>query len=504
MPSAFDNNDFKHYPEIFLLLEASKLLVCEYVSTTLDNEAFLAHIKQAEAENRIAVFHHVDFEDISVSHRDFLTPVIFSKCRFKGLVKLTSNQFFYKLFFHSVVFDKAVKFRLSNFYNGVSILDSSFKHHVSFERSKFLASYIKYMARDHLQLTSDFTKAFNGNNTVDFLGVEFHKDCLFVNAYFGCSVLFSHYYGRNSKFHGECDFSCITEETEQFAIKTYAQAETEQPAKEIEIYLDKFHRISFVAVEFYGELTFENRIFQKKTLFKDSVFYRAPKFHNAELHQDTDFRGADFRDISSEGAERAYRTLKLIMDKKRARLEEGMFFALEQKTILGTPLLAYKFPIIDRMRFAVDKFIRLVVFGKENIASKSTTPLFDPDTIHYSGFYVSLTEKLVSFMYFLMSNYGQSFKRPVVIIAISLVTIFPFLYMVGFSDTMLIDGRWDIAYQVSFQQLFRPFEIYAVRFREHYTDVPIGFYILATVQALMNMGLLMLFALAVRGRFRMY
>jgi hypothetical protein len=503
MPSAFDSSEFKNYTEIFLILQSSLPLVLEFEDTSIDSARILRHIEQAEKERRIAVFHHVDFDDIHITHRDFTVPILFSKCRFTKRVKLTSNQFFYKIFFHSTLFDQPVKFRQSNFFDGVSFLDSGFKQPVSFERARFFASHAKYIAREHLGFFNDFNTA-QGNNTVDFLGVEFHQDVTFVNAHFGCSVLFSHYYGRHTKFRSEADFSCISEESEQFVIALSNEENAVRPVKEMEILLDKFHRISFVAVEFYGELSFENRIFQKKTIFKDSVFFKAPKFHNTELHQDTDFRGTDFRDTSSEGAERAYRTLKLIMDKKRARMEEGMFFALEQKTILASPLRAYRFSILDHLRFTIDSFIKRSVFGKERIVHHSNTALSNPDTVHYSGFYVSLTEKLVSFLYFLMSNYGQSFKRPVVILLVSLFAVFPLLYMWLFGHTILVGHSWEIAYQVSFQQLFRPFEIYAVRFREHYVDTPLSFYLVATLQALTNVGLVMLFALAVRGRFRMY
>ena len=503
MPSAFDNNDFKHYQDMFLLFSDAEPLVCEHLDSSLTNEAFQRHIEQAEREHKVAVFHHVDFEEIYLSHRDFFVPIVFSKCRFKDQLKLTNNQFFYKLFFHSVIFDGMVKFRLSHFYNGVSFLDSSFKQNASFERVKFLPSNIKYSAREYLEIETHFN-AFHGNNTVDFLGVEFGGETTFVNSYFGCSVLFSHYSGRSTKFHDECDFSCITEEKEQFSLTLYGEEESDRPPKEIEILLDRFHRISFVDVEFFGELTFENRIFQKKTIFKDSTFHKAPKFHNAVLHQDTDFRGADFRDTYSEGAERAYRSLKLMMDTTRARREEGMFFALEQKTILSSPLRASRFKIVNTIRYALDRLIKKAVFGKNQPVDKKPPPVFDPDTVHYSGFYVSLTEKLVSFIYFLTSNYGQSLKRPVIIMMISLFAVFPLIYYVSFGHSTLVKHSVPIAYQISFQQMFRPFEIYAVRFRENYADVPISFYMIASTQSLVNLGLLMIFVLAVRGRFRMY
>lgn len=501
MASAFDIQEFSDYPEIVRIFEKNQALIYEHEEKVIDKASFLALLSQAEIEQKILVFHNIDFAEIALANREVHVPIIFTKCRFKGQLRATNLQFTYKIFFHSVVFQELTRFKLSSFFRGMSFLDCTFKEEVSFERAKFLATNIKYLKREHSQWEINFPEAFNGRNTVDFLGVTFYKEVCFNNTHFGCSTLFASYHGRHTKFFEQADFSCIAEETETFELGMNATGHM----IEKEIHMDNFHRIGFLEVEFRGETTFENRNFQKRTIFKDTVFYHAPKFHNAELHQDTDFRGADFKDTYSEGAERAYRTLKLIMDKKRARREEGMFFALEQKSILNSSLKAYHWRALDSVRTLLNQFIKRVVFSKEpRVESIPLISLETDATKHYTGFYVSLTEKILSFFYFLCSNYGQSFKRPLGILFVVVFGIFPLIYRFSFEETKIIASNWDAAYQLSFQQLFRPFEIYAVRFREHYPDTPFSLYLIASLESLLNIGLVTLFALAVRGRFRMY
>ena len=94
---------------------------------------------------------------------------------------------------------------------------------------------------------------------------------------------------------------------------------------------DTFPEIDFKGSFLKEEVVFNNRKFLSKTSFRDFTFIRAPKFHNCKLNQDTVFPpGKNFKDTESEGAVRAYRTLKLAMGDLQAPREQGIFYALEQ------------------------------------------------------------------------------------------------------------------------------------------------------------------------------
>jgi hypothetical protein len=209
----------------------------------------------------------------------------------------------------------------------------------------------------------------------------------------------------------------------------------------------------------------------------------------------------------TEGAERAYRTLKLMMDKKSARREEAMFFALEQKSLLNAPLKKYENKIIDSIRFSINAQIVNIASNQVVTANNNfynTSMVAASEELH-AGFYLSLTEKIISFLYLIFSNYGQSMKKPLVILIMSLLGLFPSIYALTMANDIQNHINWGEAYHASFQQLFRPFEIYSARYVNNINlTLPFIFYFTATIQSMLNVGLLTLFILAVRGRFRMY
>ena len=167
---------------------------------------------------------------------------------------------------------------------------------MSFERVKFLATNIKYRKKNFKKSELLFPSLLQGRNKIDFLGVTFNKKVTFMNSNFGCSIVFSYYLNCNTIFYDEVDFSCNIDEVENLVLSEQNHLNSQQ-----ELDLDKFHRVAFLGVRFYDEITFENRIFQKKTIFKETIFYQAPKFHNCDLHEDTNFYGVEFRDTISRG-----------------------------------------------------------------------------------------------------------------------------------------------------------------------------------------------------------
>ncbi len=464
----------------------------------ISNQDLIDHITAAQKNNKIAVFYQLTLADVNISHQKILVPIIFIACEFNGYTKLTDNIYYYPIYFYAVKFLSLTKFKLSLFYNNVAFVNCVFQEEASFERVKFLANSTKYQLNDFKKLETNFPNAFNKRNSVDFLGVSFLKDVTFINANMGACVLFANYRHHVTAFHGACDFTCGIAETEILE---------DSLDNKTTLKLDTMDYAIFFGVKFYSDLSFENRKFEKKTIFKEVIFYQAPKFHNCELHQDTDFQGSEFRDTITDGAERAYRTLKLMMDKKSARREEAMFFALEQKSLLNAPLKKYENKTLDYLRFGINAQIMKIASNQGVITNKNfyNNAMLESNAELHAGFYLSLTEKIISFIYLLFSNYGQSMKKPLVILITSLLGFFPLCYALTMSLDAQHNINWGEAYHASFQQLFRPFEIYSARYVNNVNlSLPFVFYFTATIQSMLNVGLLTLFILAVRGRFRMY
>ena len=225
-----------------------------------------------------------------------------------------------------------------------------------------------------------------------------------------------------------------------------------------------FRRADFSRARFRGSAVFSNRRFTDTTRFVGATFHQAPKFHNAALHQDTDFTGAAFLDRSGRAAP-AYRTLKLAMEQVRARDEEGMFYALEMES--------------RRRRDDTPKAV-----------------------------------KLFSLLYEVGSDYGRSLVRPLVLL-VGVTLLFYLIYAALGSE----GGRE--AYpgaplRLAMEQIVRPFALlttdyesiapysdYTEQVRKILDGAPFAARALATVQSLLSLGLIALFILALRRRFRM-
>ncbi len=195
------------------------------------------------------------------------------------------------------------------------------------------------------------------------------------------------------------------------------------------------------------------------TSFRETTFYNAPEFHNAVLHQNTDFTSAKFLDTKSDGASRAYRTLKLAMGNVRARDEEAMFYALEQKSLR-----------------------------------------------HQSE--TSWSVKTMSWFYEMLSDYGRRFTLPVLWLLVVLV-FFTAEYSIlanahtppdlGDSALFALDQMVRPFKALSFDYIKIDKEIIKKLFREY----PIAVRLLATLQTIATIGLVTLFVLAVRRRFKL-
>lgn len=148
----------------------------------------------------------------------------------------------------------------------------------------------------------------------------------------------------------------------------------------------------------------------------------------------------------------AYRTLKLAMENLRARDEEAQFFRLEQRS--------------KRNRDDIPKSV-----------------------------------KFASYVYELSADYGQSLLRPWICFA-GLFLLFAMLNVLRFqieAETGM--PTWE-ALSETFQQTFWPFHGFDPRLADA-AKPPVVFRLLGAVHSMANFGLLALFLVALRRRFKM-
>ena len=85
----------------------------------------------------------------------------------------------------------------------------------------------------------------------------------------------------------------------------------------------------------FDSATFSGREFSDSTDFADCTFGEAPSFERCKLHKETNFptRFERFPDTESAFAKRRYQTLRLHCEEHGWRIEEGVFHALEERSI---------------------------------------------------------------------------------------------------------------------------------------------------------------------------
>lgn len=220
------------------------------------------------------------------------------------------------------IFSGFTYFRNAKFHEFTKFKDVQFSGYTEFNGAKFvriaLFIYVQFSSLSHFQGVQ-FSARTNFEQT------QFSLDTCFHNAQFSERASF-----LNTRFSERASFSKAT-----FKQKLFFQASDTRTKKEKDKGSPYLQEITFEGATFGGTADFSNRIFTERTSFREATFREAPIFHNAELHQDTDF-GRTVFDKSCFKRERAsehFRTLKLAMESKRARREEMMFYAYEQRSL---------------------------------------------------------------------------------------------------------------------------------------------------------------------------
>lgn len=281
-----------------------------------------------------------------------------------------------------------------------------------------------------------------------FQGVIFGDIADFMGCIFNNAVYFS-----RSTFKSDAIFSVEN--------RAYHPALSIINIGRVEPEAEKFDAIYFDGVDFWDRVDFINRRFSSTTSFHNAVFKKPPLFHGCKLHQDTDFDGANFLDTKSRDAARAYRTLNLAMADTRARKEEALFYALEQRCL--------------RNDSSISKWV-----------------------------------KLLSWCYDKIADYGQSIGRPIIALTINLLIFFLF-YSFMASPTLNIKHEFDViligkAINLSFQQFVRPFGIWVESGTGIANDLfgnNIGLIrIVASFESLFNVVFLSFILISLRWRFK--
>lgn len=179
----------------------------------------------------------------------------------------------------------------------------------------------------------------------------------------------------------------------------------------------------FADAKFMGRASFVGREFTSRTDFSGTQFHGVPSFIGCNIHRPVDLSNANFT-YSGHDATDAYRWLRHRMEERRDREQEGKFFILEKRSQRYDPS-------IDR----IDKFL--------------------------------------SWLYDITSVYGQSIVRPIVSLLITIL-VFSIMYgaVVRFSEPLffaLSSSQNPVAtflnlFSFSFEQTFRPFEIWSPRY----------------------------------------
>ena len=368
-----------------------------------------------------------------------LSGVVFpSEARFQGREFPDVN-------FSYAQFKKHAYFWDTKFKGHANFSSAEFKGQASFNNAKFMGEYTFFL-NTKFEKNADFKDVIFGGNDVSFNNVKFKKTVSFQHSIFS---------SESAKFR-DAEFNDLA--TFQKA-RFEGHADFRTPGNNSDV--AAFHGVvNFEGVEFLDYAFFENRIFRKRTIFKNCIFHIAPRFHGCRFHQDTDFTDARFLDKQGDEAARAYRTLKLDMEEKRARQEQLTFYALEMKS---------------RRSAEKRKFL-----------------------------------KFISWLYEVTSDYGQSISQPLILLGFSFA-FFAIIYAILFLAVPMVNcEKTDILVltsRFSLEQIIRPFgALNSLLLPELLKKVsPANLLLLrliAALQSLLSLVLLLLSALAARWRFK--
>jgi len=231
-----------------------------------------------------------------------------------------------------------------------------------------------------------------------------------------------------------------------------------------------FNHVTFKSSKFSSRVSFLNRHFTKSADFSNVEFKFAPEFHNCKMNQSVIFNGVKFLDVRGQASSRiendhlvnlpapadSYRVLRKAMELVGNSPEQAKLFSLEQRCL----------------------------------RKDKSTPI---------------PIKIVSWLYLIFSDYGNSLSRPLLVLLLSCLFFLP-IYKSQLIASGPASTDWGYALGFSMQQIVRPFSPFMGDFEcdtSKQVCVPLYVSFIAAIQSIIAILSLTLFVLAIRRRFRL-
>jgi uncharacterized protein YjbI with pentapeptide repeats len=294
---------------------------------------------------------------------------------------------------------------------------------------------------------ADFTHAAF-SDTASFYDTVFSGNADFTHAAFSDTAFFSH-----AEFSDNADFSSA-----QF--KGNAEFGYVSFGGHADFGYTVFGSIAeFGSTVFRGAATFVNGEMRNVTSFANVKFARPPAIFGASLHEGTTWRDVTWPAPPADPEQageyvECYERLKLEMDRLKKYSDESDFLAYELQS-------------------------RRVLVG------------------FWGGLHIAV--------YGSLSDYGRSYTRPLLLLAVTMLVGIPFsaIHLVGFWTPLLADlPHMRQAIGVSFANTFGLFGRPLMK-PEILLDLPDWLKAVGTIQSILGIVLLFLFGMGIRNRFRM-
>lgn len=263
----------------------------------------------------------------------------------------------------------------------------------------------------------------------DFTHSTFHQRASFKSATFLGPANFS-----DVRFNGVLDFSprvvqpTIFHGSADFSLNLPVDGST------------SFKIVVFTGAVFLSSAKFRNRHFRDETWFDRATFAEAPQFHACELHSKTSFAGAKFQWSDRQ-------TGSWFDHAIGSRLAYYLRGTLKPETTLQSARLleiVNCFRVLTALAKEIDANDLAFIFHKEELRAKYRLPI---------GNGVGRPEAFIGRWYGLLSDYGDSFVRPILWLLASLCA-FSIFYGSKVPDQL---NRVEAAIGVSLGMQFRPF-----------------------------------------------
>jgi len=251
-------------------------------------------LSDEEKNNLASVLSLVDFDDLNcdINFSDLTVECDFTGVIFPGNADFTGVTFSNIVDFEGAIFSGDTGFQNATFSGITSFQNATFSGITGFQNATF-SGYVAFKGVTFSNIV-DFEGAIF-SRYADFEGATFSGVAAFEWAMFCDSSVF-----RSVTFSGDALFRGV-----KFGGS-----------------FNEFEEPSFINAEFYDRID-----------FTEAVFSTPPLFHNVDLHQDTTFYQAKYLTIGRydhrDQDMRAWRTLKIAMNKTHHHEQELMYFSFE-------------------------------------------------------------------------------------------------------------------------------------------------------------------------------